>query len=114
MTTEAISPPFRPDSGLPQRKWPGRLRVGPHRAVDAARTARARRAAGAAAARHPQPELLASLRFGQLPGDLVDYRPAEPLLVVELDADVCFEHDRSRRPAGFRRVCGDLRPADLA
>jgi hypothetical protein len=40
------------------------------------------------------------LRFRQLPGDLVDYRPAEPLLVV-LDADVCFEHDRSRRPAGF-------------
>jgi hypothetical protein len=39
--------------------------------------------------------------------------PAESLLVV-LDADVCFEHDRSRRPAGFRRLCGDLRPADLA
>jgi len=53
------------------------------------------------------------LRFGQLPGDLVDYRPAESLLVV-LDADVYFEHDRSRRPAEFRRLCGDLRPADLA
>jgi len=41
------------------------------------------------------------LPFRQLPGDLVDYRPAEPLLLVELDADVYFEHDRSRRPAGF-------------
>jgi len=54
------------------------------------------------------------LPFRQLPGDLVDYRPAEPLLLVELDADVYFEHDRSRRPAEFRRLCSDLRPADLA
>jgi hypothetical protein len=89
---------------LPARRELGALPVPPQRGIRSE----------ASAARHPQPELLASLRFGQLPGDLVDYRPAEPLLVVVLDADVCFEHDRSRRPAGFRRVCGDLRPADLA
>jgi cytochrome P450 len=33
-------------------------------------------------------------RFGQLPGDLIDYTPTEPLLVVEVDADVCFEQHR--------------------
>ena len=63
---------------------------------------------------HPWPEQIPSSRFGQLPGDLVDYTPTEPLLVVEVDADVCFEHDRWRHPTGFRRVRGDLQPADLA
>jgi ATP-dependent DNA ligase len=62
---------------------------------------------------HPWPEQIPSSRFGQLPGDLVDYTPTEPLLVVEVDADVCFEHDRWRHPTGFRRVRGDLQPADL-
>src|SRR5690349_20424465 len=32
---------------------------------------------------HPWPERIPASRFGQLPGDLVDYTPAEPLLVVE-------------------------------
>jgi hypothetical protein len=45
--------------------------------------------------------------------DLVDYTPTEPLLVVEVDADVCFEHERWRHPTRFRRVRGDLQPADL-
>ena len=26
----------------------------------------------------------------------IDYTPTEPLLVVEVDADVCFEHERIR------------------
>ena len=39
---------------------------------------------------HPWPERIPSSQFGQLPGDLIDYTPTEPLLVVEVDADVCF------------------------
>ena len=37
------------------------------------------------------PQRLPSSRFGQLPGDLLDYTPTEPLLVVEVNADVCLE-----------------------
>ena len=62
---------------------------------------------------HPWPERIPSSRFGQLPGDLVDYTPTEPLLVVEVDADVSFEHDRWRHPTTYRRVRSDLRPMDL-
>src|SRR6476619_4461723 len=62
---------------------------------------------------HPWPERIPSLRFGQLPPEPVDYTPTEPLLVVEVDADVCFEQGRWRHPTGFRRVRGDLRPADV-
>jgi hypothetical protein len=46
-------------------------------------------------------------------GELVDYTPTEPLLVVEVDADVSFEHDRWRHPTRYRRVRSDLRPTDL-
>src|SRR6185369_159257 len=62
---------------------------------------------------HPWPERIPASRFGQLPGDLVDYTPTEPLLVVEVDADVCFEAERWRHATTFRRVRGDLHPADL-
>jgi hypothetical protein len=31
---------------------------------------------------HPWPERIPSSRFGQLPGDAIDYTPTEPLLVV--------------------------------
>ena len=58
----------------------------------------------------PWPERIPSSRFGQLPGELVDYTPTEPLLVVEVDADVSFEHDRWRRPgelsAESAAICG--------
>jgi hypothetical protein len=40
----------------------------------------------------PWPERIPASRFGQLPGDLVDYTPTEPLLVVEVDTDTCFDH----------------------
>jgi hypothetical protein len=53
-------------------------------------------------------------RFGQLPGKLVDYTPTEPLLVVEVDADVCFDHHRWRHPTGFRRIRAELEPRDLS
>jgi hypothetical protein len=79
---------------LPARRELGALLVPPQRA-------------------HPWPERIPPSRFGQLPGDLVDYTPTEPMLVVEVDADVCFEHDRWRHPTAFRRVRSDLRPADL-
>ena len=79
---------------LPARRELGALLVPPRRA-------------------HPWPDRIPSSRFGQLPGDLIDYTPTEPMLVVELDADVCFEHDRWRHPTGFRRIRGDLQPMDL-
>ena len=47
---------------------------------------------------HPWPERIPASRFGQLPGDLVDYTPTEPLLVVEVDTDTCFDHQRWRHP----------------
>ena len=45
---------------------------------------------------------------GRSLGTLIDHTPTEPLLVVEVDADACFEHDRSRHPAQFCRVRLDL------
>jgi hypothetical protein len=99
--------------GLPDER--GRLRVA-GRTV--ALTLPARREIGAvlvpARQAHPWPERIPSSRFGQLPGELVDYTQTEPLLVVEVDADVSFEHDRWRHPTRYRRVRSDLRPTDLA
>ena len=56
---------------------------------------------------HPWPDQIPSSRFGQLPGDLVDYTPTEPLLVVEVDTDVCFDHyggDTRRGSVGFAEI----------
>ena len=87
---------------------------GADRTADAACTPRAGCAAvppGAAA--HPWPQRLPTSRLGALPGDLIDYTPTEPLLVVEVDTDSCFEQQRWRHPTGFRRVRDDLQPGDL-
>ena len=54
------------------------------------------------------------VRFGQLPGDLVDYTPTEPLLVVEVHTDTCFDHQRWRHPTAFKRVRAELDPLDLS
>jgi ATP-dependent DNA ligase len=62
---------------------------------------------------HPWPERIPASRFGQLPGDLVDYTPTEPLLVVEVDTDTCFDQARWRHPTAFRRVRAELDPLDL-
>ena len=43
----------------------------------------------------------------------IDYTPTEPLLVVEVDADICFEQGRWRHATAFRRVRGDLQPTDV-
>lgn len=43
---------------------------------------------------HPWPVTIPSSRFGQLPPKPVEYTPADPAVVVELDADVAFECGR--------------------
>ena len=65
------------------------------------------------AAGNTWPEQIPSSRFGQLPGHAIDYTSTEPLLAVEVDADVCFEHERWRHTTAFRRVRDDLQPMDL-
>lgn len=62
---------------------------------------------------HPWPATIPSSRFGQLPPEPVLYTPAEPLLVVEVDTDVCFEQGRWRHPTVYRRPRLDLRPDDV-
>jgi ATP-dependent DNA ligase len=62
---------------------------------------------------HPWPQRISSSRFGQLPPQPVDYTPTEPLVVVEVDADTCFEQQRWRHATTYRRVRGDLELADL-
>ena len=52
-------------------------------------------------------------RFGQLPGDLVDYTPIEPLLVVEVDAKATSSpclHQRLERPLPPLRLNQDRVP----
>src|SRR5690349_8333873 len=63
---------------------------------------------------HPWPERIPASRFGQLPGDLVDYTPTEPLLVVEVDTDTCFDQNRWRHPTAFTRVRAELDPLDMS
>jgi ATP-dependent DNA ligase len=63
--------------------------------------------------RHPWPRRISSSRFGQLPPEPVDYAQVEPLLVVEVDADLCWEQGRWRHPTEFRRLRVDLCAHDL-
>ncbi|MEJ3656245.1 hypothetical protein WEH80_25085 [Actinomycetes bacterium KLBMP 9759] len=62
---------------------------------------------------HPWPERISSGRFGQLPPKPVPYTQVEPRIVVEVDADVCFELDRWRHATVYRRIRAELRPDDL-
>jgi hypothetical protein len=41
---------------------------------------------------HPGPTTIPSTRFGQVPPQQIEYTPVDPAVVVELDADVAFEH----------------------
>ena len=79
---------------LPARRELGALLVGPQRA-------------------HPWPERIPASRFGQFTAEPIDYTPTEPLVVVEVDADTCFEYERWRHVTTFLRVRGDLQPADV-
>jgi ATP-dependent DNA ligase len=63
--------------------------------------------------RHPWPPRISSSRFGQLPPEPVAYTQAEPLLVVEVDADICWEQGRWRHPTAFRRLRVDMHADDL-
>jgi hypothetical protein len=67
----------------------------------------------AAARIHPWPTTISSSRFGQLPPHPVEYNPVHPAVVVEVDADVAFEHGRWRHPTALRRLRLDLAVEDL-
>jgi hypothetical protein len=58
---------------------------------------------------HPWPERFLRRGSGSC-RELVDYTPTEPLLVVEVDADVSFEHDRWRNGLGHGLVAETLDP----
>jgi ATP-dependent DNA ligase len=62
---------------------------------------------------HPWPSKLPSSRFGQLPPQPIEYTPVEPALVVEVEADTCWEQSRWRHPVTFCRIRLDLHPGDL-
>jgi ATP-dependent DNA ligase len=98
--------------GLPRRD--GRLRVvGRTGALPAAAREELAALLAPPRGRHPWPKRIPSSRFGQLPPTPVAYTPAEPQLVVEVDADVCWEQDRWRHATAFRRLRLDLRADDL-
>jgi ATP-dependent DNA ligase len=67
----------------------------------------------APAGEHPWPAAIPSSRFGQRPGELVDYLRVAPTTVVEVDADTSFEQDRWRHATRFLRVRADLQPIDV-
>jgi hypothetical protein len=59
------------------------------------------------------PEVIPSSRFGQRPGQPVEYTRVVPSLVVELDVDTAFEHHCWRHAARLVRVRRDLGINDL-
>ena len=61
---------------------------------------------------HPCPAQLPSGRFGPTPGELIDYTPVEPEVVVEVETDTAFEHGRWRHAARFLRMRHDLSPLE--
>lgn len=61
---------------------------------------------------HPWPPRLPASRFG-LPGELVDYTPVSPELVVEVRADTAWESGRWRHPVGLERPRPDLLAVDV-
>lgn len=63
---------------------------------------------------HPWPPRLPSSRFGQLPGDEIEYTQVEPELVVEVETDTAYEQGRWRHATKYLRPRPDLAPNDLA
>jgi hypothetical protein len=62
---------------------------------------------------HPWPRRISSSRFG-LPPEPVEYTPADPALVVEVDADVGWEQGRWRHATTYLRPRLDSRPGDIS
>ncbi len=62
---------------------------------------------------HPWPALLPANRFGHWSTDDLVYTATEPNLVVEVDADGCFEHGRWRHLTHYLRVRLDLQPDEI-
>ncbi|WP_433786947.1 hypothetical protein ACQPX6_08895 [Actinomycetospora sp. CA-101289] len=62
---------------------------------------------------HPWPSRLPASRFGQIPGEEIDYVQVAPELVVEIEADTAFEQGRWRHATRFLRVRHDLVPTDV-
>jgi len=118
-TTEAVvggvfGSPERPDGLVLGRHDQGRLRVagrtGPLAPSARAELARLLRPARAG---HPWPPRLPSSRFGQVPGDEIDYVQVVPELVVEVEVDTAFEQGRWRHATRFVRIRHDLSPGDV-
>jgi hypothetical protein len=55
-----------------------------------------------------------SSRFGQFPGDNIDYVQVAPEIVVEIEADTAFGQGRWRHATRFLRVRRDLKPIETA
>jgi ATP-dependent DNA ligase len=62
---------------------------------------------------HPWPATIPSSRFGQRPGEPLDYLQIAPTTVVELDVDTSFEQDRWRHATRYIRVRPDRHPRDV-
>ncbi|GJF02056.1 ATP-dependent DNA ligase [Pseudonocardia sp. D17] len=111
-----IGPLDRPEALiLGRRDDRGRLRVaGRTRPLRAAEQAELARVLAPPDGAHPWPPVIPASRFGQLGSDPIVYTKARPDVVVEVDADVCWEHDRWRHAVVYRRVRVDLTADDVA
>lgn len=62
---------------------------------------------------HPWPSRLPSSRFGQLPGEEIEYVQVAPELVVEIETDTAREHGRWRHATRLVRIRHDLTVDDV-
>lgn len=63
---------------------------------------------------HPWPATVRSGRFGGSAPRRLDYTRTEPVTVVEVTADACYDGHRFRHLTRFQRVRFDLEPDDVA
>ncbi|WP_433504792.1 RNA ligase family protein [Pseudonocardia halophobica] len=98
-----------------RRDLRGRLRVS-GRTTALSRTARTELVPLLAAGEesHPWPDVIPSARFGQRPSMPVEYEKVRPAVVVELDVDAAYEHERWRHAVRFVRVRNDLTIDDVS
>ncbi|MGE3835815.1 MAG: ATP-dependent DNA ligase [Acidimicrobiia bacterium] len=92
----------------------GRLRVaGRTRPLAPAQRAELAAVLRAPAGAHPWPPVIPAARFGQYGAGPLVYTKVAPNVVVEVDADVCWDHGRWRHPVTYRRLRIDLTPTDI-